>query len=180
MGQLIQTLPMFAVCIIVCISKIIEISIQSVKTVLMVKGEKKLAAILGFFEVAMWGIVISSVIGMLAESPALLFFYCLGYALGLYIGSTIESKIAIGTSCVQIMIKPKYLDVVCGFLTEHGKGYTIVDAHGAKEAMNIMYIVLPRKEVRPIMKELKALCDNDVFEITSEVNHFKGGYGVRK
>ena len=33
----------------------------------------------------------------------LLLFYCVGYATGLFLGSTIESKIALGTSNLQLI-----------------------------------------------------------------------------
>jgi uncharacterized protein YebE (UPF0316 family) len=39
---------------------------------------------------------------------------------------------------------------------------------------------MQRKESKKILKEIRKLCDNQVFEITSEVNKFTGGYGIKK
>ena len=64
------------VCLIVCAAKIIEITIQSLKTCMMVKGQRVKAAALGFVECAIWGLVISTIIGTLGDNLFLLLFYC--------------------------------------------------------------------------------------------------------
>ena len=46
MSGFLASIPHVAVCLIVCCAKIIEISIQSLKTVMMVKGQKLVAACL--------------------------------------------------------------------------------------------------------------------------------------
>ena len=103
MGDIIIGLPEVAVCLIVFFAKLIEISIQSLKTVMMVKGKRFIAATLGFTECVIWGIVVSAVITTLANNYLLLLFYCLGYACGLYLGSKLESKIALGTSNIELI-----------------------------------------------------------------------------
>ena len=62
MTELLELLPHIVLCIVVCLAKIIEISIQSLKTVMMVKGERLKAALLGFIECLIWGLVIASMI----------------------------------------------------------------------------------------------------------------------
>ena len=59
----------FIYCIIVCLAKILEISVQSVKTVFMVKGQRIQAALLGFLECVIWGLVISAIIDTLSGNP---------------------------------------------------------------------------------------------------------------
>ena len=81
--------------LLVCAAKIVEITISSLKTCMMVKGQKLKAAGLGFIECTIWGLVISTIIGTLGDNLLLLAFYCVGYATGLFLGSTLESKIAL-------------------------------------------------------------------------------------
>ena len=167
-------------CLAICCAKIIEISIQSVKTVCMVKGERKLAALLGFLECLVWGFVISSVISSLSSNVFLLLSYCVGYASGLLLGSIIESKLALGTSGVQIMVDDKHIELVEEYLKEHGHGFTILDGRGSKSTMHVVIMVLARKTVKNTMKEIKKLCNGNVFMVTSEISAFAGGYGIRK
>lgn len=180
MKESLASMPEVLVCLLVCLSKIIEISIQSVKTVMLVKGEKLKAACLGFTECMIWGLVISSVISTLGDNLFLLFFYCFGYAVGLFVGSTLENRIALGTSTVQLIANEEDTEKIKELLKEKGKGYTTFKGKGAKEKMNMFWIVVPRKEARKLIFEINNLCDNQVFAATSDVSGFAGGYGIRK
>ncbi len=89
MSEFLNSLNPVVVCLIVCAAKIVEITIQSLKTCMMVKGQRLKAAGLGFTECIIWGLVISTIIGTLGDNLFLLLFYCVGYATGLFLGSTI-------------------------------------------------------------------------------------------
>ena len=168
------------VCLLVCCAKICEISIQSLKTCLMVKGQRLRAACLGFVECTIWGLVISTLIGTLGDNLMLLGFYCLGYATGLFIGSTLEGKLAFGTSNIEFIANEKNTKIIIEYLKENGKGFTVLNGYGATEKMNMIYIVLPRKEASKTIKEIQKICNKQVFFVTSEVSKYTGGYGVVK
>lgn len=167
-------------CIVVFMAKIVEISIQSIKTVCMVKSEKLLAAVLGFIECMIWGLVISSIITDLSSSGFLLVSYGLGYSCGMYLGSCIEGKLALGTSSIQMIMDDSHIEKVEAYLKEHNNGYFCNEGHGSKENMFHIIVILPRKSVRKTMKEIKELCEGKVFMVTSEVSKFTGGYGAAK
>lgn len=176
----INNLHPVLICILVCFSKILEISIQSLKTVLLVKGEKIKAAILGFVECVVWGLVISSVITTLGDNLFLLFFYCLGYATGLIVGSYIENKIAVGTCHIQLIANEENTKKIISYLKENDKGFTVFKGEGAKEKNNMIFVVVSRKETKKVLKEIRKICDNQVFEVTTDVNKYVGGYGIKK
>jgi uncharacterized protein YebE (UPF0316 family) len=167
-------------CLIVCFAKILEISVQSVKTVFMVKGQRIQAAFLGFLECVIWGLVIASIIDTLGDNYLMLFFYCLGYSTGMYIGSVLENKIALGTSSIQLMVKSDKVEKVIEYLNNSNRGFTVLDGKGSKEAMSVVMIVLPRKEVKAVISDIRKLCDKEVFVVSSEVSKFVGGYGIKK
>lgn len=167
-------------CLIVCFAKILEISVQSVKTVFMVKGQRIQAAFLGFLECVIWGLVIASIIDTLGDNYLMLFFYCLGYSTGMYIGSVLENKIALGTSSIQLMVKSDKVEKVIEYLNNSNRGFTVLNGKGSKEAMSVIMIVLPRKEVKLVMSDIRKLCDKEVFVVSSEVSKFVGGYGIKK
>ena len=171
--------PIF-VCLIVCAAKIIEISIQSLKTCMMVKGQRLKAAGLGFVECIIWGLVISTIIGTLGDNLFLLLFYCVGYATGLFLGSTIESKIALGTSTLQLIAGDESTRTIIDYIENEGKGYTVFEGHGSIDKMNMILIVLPRKEMAKTLREIRAICNNKVFVVASDVSKYAGGYGMVK
>ena len=180
MSDFLASIPPVAVCFIVCAAKIIEITIQSLKTCMMVKGQRLKAAGLGLLECTIWGLVISTIIGTLGDNLFLLAFYCVGYATGLYLGSTLEGKIALGTSSLQLIANNENTKKITTYLKEHERGYTVFEGQGSKDKMNMIFIVLPRRETPKTLKAIRATCDNKVFVVASEVSKYAGGYGMVK
>ena len=121
MSEFLSSIHPIAVCLIVCAAKIIEITIQSLKTCMMVRGQRLKAAGLGFVECAIWGLVISAIISTLGDNLFLLFFYCIGYATGLFLGSTIEGKIALGTSNLELIASDDSTEKITEYLKSKSK-----------------------------------------------------------
>lgn len=180
MSEFLASIPPVLVCFIVCAAKIIEISIQSLKTCMMVKGQRLKAAGLGFVECTIWGLVISTIIGTLGDNLFLLLFYCIGYATGLFLGSTIENKIALGTSNLELIASDESTEKITEYLRRENRGYTVFEGRGSKDKMNMIFIVLPRKETPAALKAIRKCCDNKVFVVASEVSKYAGGYGMVK
>lgn len=180
MSAFLDSLPTIVLCLVVCAAKIIEISIQSLKTCTMVKGQRLAAVGLGFLECTIWGLVISTIIGTLGDNMFLLLFYCVGYASGLFIGSTIEGKIALGTSNLQLIANDENTEIIIDYVREKGKGYTVFEGHGSKEKMNMILIVLPRREMTRVLRDIRQRCNNKVFVVASDVSKYAGGYGMIK
>ena len=153
MSEFLSSIHPIAVCFIVCAAKIIEITIQSLKTCMMVKGQRLKAAGLGFIECTIWGLVISTIIGTLGDNLFLLAFYCMGYATGLFLGSTLEGKIALGTSSLQLIANEENTAKIVGYLKENSRGYTLFEGQGSKDKMTMILIVLPRREALPTLKK---------------------------
>lgn len=180
MSEFLASLNPVLVCLIVCAAKIVEITIQSLKTCMMVKGQRLKAAGLGFVECVIWGLVISTIIGTLGDNLFLLLFYCVGYATGLFLGSTIEGKLALGTSNLEIIANDENTDKIREYLKERNMGFTVFGGKGSTDKMNMIFIVLSRREAGRVLKEIRRLCDNKIFVVASEVSKYAGGYGMVK
>lgn len=180
MSELLSSLHPVVVCLIVCAAKIVEITIQSLKTCMMVKGQRLKAAALGFVECAIWGLVISTIIGTLGDNLFLLAFYCAGYATGLFLGSTLEGKIALGTSSLELIANDENTRIITEYLKKNSRGYTVFDGHGSKGKMNMILIVLPRRDISPVVKQIRKICNNNVFVVVDDVSKYSGGYGMVK
>ena len=180
MSVFLASIPPIVVCLIVCAAKIVEITIQSLKTCMMVRDQRLKAAALGFVECTIWGLVISTIIGTLGDNLFLLAFYCIGYATGLFLGSTLEGKIALGTSSLQLIANEANTVKIIEYLREHNEGYTVIEGHGSTDKMNMFFIVVPRRESTPLLKEIRRICENNVFAVVDDVNKYAGGYGMMK
>jgi uncharacterized protein YebE (UPF0316 family) len=103
-----------------------------------------------------------------------------GYATGLFLGSTIEGKIALGTSNLELIASDESTAIITEYLKENSRGYTVFEGHGSTDKMNMIFIVLPRKETPRVLKDIRKACDNKVFVVASEVSKYAGGYGMMK
>ena len=181
MSEFLEALPHpIFLWLLVCVAKIVEITIQSLNTCMMVKGQRVKAAALGFTECIIWGLVISTIIGTLGDDIVLLLFYCTGYATGLFLGSTIESKIALGTSNLELIASDESTKKITEYLKGTNHGYTVFEGHGSTDKMNMIFVVLPRKQTPKVLKDIRSACDNKVFVAVSEVSKYAGGYGMVK
>lgn len=180
MSAFLDSLHPVLVCLIVCAAKIVEITIQSLKTCMMVKGQRVKAAALGFTECIIWGLVISTIIGTLGDNIFLLLFYCVGYATGLFLGSTIEGKIALGTSNLELIASEESTEKITEYLKAHNRGFTVFGGHGSTDKMNMIFVVLPRKEMPKVLKDIRKECNDKVFVVASDVSKYAGGYGMMK
>ena len=180
MSDILGSIHPAVVCLIVCAAKIVEITIQSLKTCMMVKGQRLKAAGLGLLECAIWGLVISTIIGTLGDNLLLLAFYCVGYATGLFLGSTLEGKIALGTSSLQLIANDDNTARIIEYLKASSRGYTIFGGQGSTDKMNMILIVLPRRDAASTLKEIRGMCNNNVFVVVNEISKYAGGYGMVK
>ena len=180
MSDFLASIHPVLVCFIVCAAKIVEITIQSLKTCMMVRGQRLKAAGLGLLECTVWGLVISTIIGTLGDNLFLLAFYCVGYATGLFLGSTLEGKIALGTSSLQLIANDENTIRITEYLKENSRGYTTFPGQGSKDRMNMIFIVLPRRDVVSVTKQIRKICENNVFVVVDDVNKYAGGYGMVK
>jgi uncharacterized protein YebE (UPF0316 family) len=93
--------------IIIFFAKIIEVSFSTIRLVYINKGERVKGAILGFVEIMIWLVVVSSVLNNITEDPIKVFIYAAAFSLGNYLGVTIESKIAVGLASIQVVVDQK-------------------------------------------------------------------------
>ena len=139
-----------------------------------------LLLVLSLLKIGIWGLVISTIIGTLGDNIFLLLFYCVGYATGLFLGSTIEGKIALGTSNLELIASEESTEKITEYLKAHNRGFTVFGGHGSTDKMNMIFVVLPRKEMPKVLKDIRKECNDKVFVVASDVSKYAGGYGMMK
>ena len=89
---------------IFCKDKIFEVTLGTVRIVLITKGERGKGAILGVIEVIIWVSLVSTVLNNVTEDPIKIVIYAVGFGVGNYCGSLVEEKLAIGTTRIEIIV----------------------------------------------------------------------------
>lgn len=161
--------------IFIFFAKILEVSLATVRIVLVNRGEKLKGAIIGFFEVLLWVIVVSNVLNGLQEDPAKLIIYCLAFALGNYIGVIIENKLAIGKSCIQAVIGADKKEELSEALRAKGFGVTNIMGEGKDGPVDVLMIYLKRKRLEEAIAQIRDYCPKALITV-NDVRQMRNGF----
>ena len=144
-------------------ARIIDVSIGTIRVILLSRGNRLIAPMLGFFEVIIWLAAISKVIQNLTNVVCYI-AYGAGFSTGNYVGIWLESKLALGFQMVRI-ISTSPLQLLPTELRNEGYGVTTVDGRGAKGSVNILFSVISRKKVNEFIKLVHTIEPNAFISI---------------
>jgi len=136
--------------LLIFFTRILDVSLGTLRIIFVSKGNKRIAPLLGFVEVFIWILAISRIMQNL-DNPLNYFAYAAGFATGNYIGMLIEEKLALGVMNIRI-ITQQNADVLIHQLQEHGFGTTSVNAKGRMENVHIIYTIVQRTNINKVIK----------------------------
>ncbi|MCG8634968.1 MAG: DUF5698 domain-containing protein [Desulfobacterales bacterium] len=87
--------PHITLPFLIFIAKILDVSMGTIRIVLISKNRRGTASILSFFEMFIWIMAISNIMKNL-DNLACCIAYALGYSAGVYFGMVIEERISSG------------------------------------------------------------------------------------
>lgn len=165
--------------LIIFVAKIIEVSLSTLKSVFVIRGEKIYASLIGSIEISMWLGVASKVLATVNEDPTKAVAYVLGYGIGVYVGLTIEEFLALGYSMIQIIVPKKEGNIIAKEIRNAGFGVTTMNGEGMDSDKVIILTHSKRKEKKNVLKVVERMNINAVISIT-DTKHLRGGYGLNK
>lgn len=166
-------MSIFLQAVIIFFARIADMSLSTVRTISLVKGERKLAAVLGFFEVMIYMLVLGNVVDNL-DNPVLLFTYCFGFACGNLVGGFVENKLSMGRVCAQVFIKEEHIDV-CNDLRAAGFGVTTFEGYGFNGKSYMLNIITDRKKIHELRKVIDDY-DSNIFVSIMDIRSAQGGH----
>ncbi|WP_103664408.1 DUF2179 domain-containing protein [Gracilimonas amylolytica] len=158
----------FVLPVIIFFSRIADVSLGTLRITMVSRGYKWESAVLGFFEVLIWVIVVAQLLTNLDHWVNYI-AYAAGFSAGTFMGLFIEDKMKIGTVLVRIITLQKSQDIIEA-LKEAGVAVTSVDAKGGFNDVKIIFTVLKRKKLNKVFDIVKDL-DPEAFFSTEEVKY---------
>ncbi len=144
----------FLLPFLIFLARICDVTIGTIRIVMISKGQKMWAPILGFFEILIWLLAISRIFENLDNWTCYL-GYALGYATGNYFGLKLEEKLAMGIVKIQIITRKEAAKLIEN-LKMAGYGITHHEAQGSTEVVSIIYSVIKRNEIPKVEEIVKA------------------------
>ncbi len=156
-------------------AKIIEVTIGTMRVILITKGYRKPGTILAIFEILLWVFIASRVIMGIVDYPMKGLVYSLGFAFGVYIGSLLETRLAVGKILIYVILDKNSGITVTEVLRASGHGVTTLDAHGKDSDRSVLMIFANRKNKQSIIDIVESMNEKALI-VANEVSILQGGY----
>jgi uncharacterized protein YebE (UPF0316 family) len=133
-------------------ARILDQSIGTLRLIFLSKGMKYIAPFLGFFEVIIWLLAVGQIMQHL-DNWLCYVAYGAGFAMGNFIGISLEERLSIGTSIIRVILSSESPELISA-LKSQSFGLTILDAEGAKGKVKIIFSIIRRKEISTFVTTL--------------------------
>ena len=162
-------------CLIVFFARIIDTSLSTIKTVLIVKNKTFLAMLSAFIEVIVWFFIVREALNTGEYIVLVAISYALGYATGVYVGMYLTDKFV--TSNVTANIVVKQSRKVIKALVDNGFTISVSKIKGKDFISNkyMIFVCTTNKRIRKL-KEVVTEIDDHAFIVVSDNKFTVGGY----
>lgn len=166
---------MLLVCLKIGLARIVDVTLGSIRTILMVKGRSKSASIIAFLEVFIWFIIAKEALNTPYNSLLIPIFYAGGYAVGTLIGTYISNNFVKGIVGLQVITKSNNKEVI-DQIRQNGFGVSVVNLKNVYEGQKkeMLIIQVNKKSLRKITEIIKK-SDPNAFIIANETKFVKNG-----
>ncbi len=138
--------------VLIFFARILDQTIGTLRLIFLSKGYRMIAPLLGFFEVIIWLVAVSQIMKHLDNVMSYV-AYGAGFAMGNYIGMTIERRISLGNVIVRIILKEICLELK-EKLNSQNFGLTILDAEGSRGNVKVLFSIIKRKDLNHFLSIL--------------------------
>jgi uncharacterized protein YebE (UPF0316 family) len=123
--------------------RLVDVSLGTVRIILLSRRYRLWPALIGFVEVFTWLVAATVVFSNLNDLPRML-AYAGGFALGTYLGTLLESRLAVGKTIMRV-VSPVESPQVAGSLRQAGFGVTVLNADGRDGEVRLAFTIIPRR-----------------------------------
>jgi len=155
-------------------ARVIDVSLDVVRILLLMRGRRLSAALIGFVEVSIFIVAISEVISGGIDDPVKVLAYAGGFATGNFIGSLIEEKMALGYISLQVFPDCELADKLAELFRDKGFGVTCVAGEGRSGPRTVMFVTIQRKALTDALDILDTI-NPEAFYSVSDAKIIRGG-----
>lgn len=157
--------------------RVTDVTLGTMRILMTVRGQKLLAALIGFVEVTIFVVAISQVVRNVNNIWNVI-GYSGGFAVGTLVGMTIEERLALGFTVIRI-ICADVSNKVAEALRAAGFGVTEMGGQGMRGPVNVLEVVVRRADV-PAVLQLVDKTDPRAFITVEETRRVYRGWRLRK
>lgn len=161
--------------VVIFVSKVIEYALSTLRLIIVANGKKGLGAILQGIICLIWVVVTGTVVTDVLNDPMKIVVFALGSAVGSWLGSFLEEKLAIGDITLTIIIDQVLEEKMVTAVRDKGFAVTTMTASGKDKLRSVLMIVVPRKKKHEVVHIIKSI-DHNVMIVSENASFISGGY----
>lgn len=146
-------------------ARVMDVSINTLRIMFVMNGKKKVAPILGFFESLIWLLAIGQIFQNV-NNPMSYVGYAGGFAMGTFVGMTIEEKLALGRVLVRVITPQPMLELI-EYMKDRNFRFTNVGGEGRYGKVNLLFTVMKREDLQEYVEKIKSINDKAFYTIES-------------
>lgn len=139
--------------VLIFMARIVDVSMDTIRLIFIARGYKKIAPVIGFFQVLVWIITITRIMANL-DNWTCYIAYAAGFAAGNFTGMILEEKIALGVEMIRV-ITQRTADNLIQELRKNGFPVTTVNATGSYGDVAVLYIIVSRKHISQVLELIR-------------------------
>lgn len=137
---------------LIFVARVCDVSIGTIRILTLSRGYKLITVVLGFFELMVWLLAIGQVFQNLNNFICYV-AYAGGFAMGNYVGMTIEEKLAFGSVLIRTITKIEANELIQHLKSQKFR-FTSVKAQGAEGNVHILFMVVKRRDIKNMIDVL--------------------------
>lgn len=153
--------------------RVTDMTLDTLRVLVVMRGQKRVAWVLGFFQASVFVLAISSVLSNL-DNPLNILGYAAGFATGNVIGMFLEEKLAIGHTQLSI-ISPRLGAAIAEKMRARGYAVTEIPARGRDGMVTLLSVSVLRKKVDEVHRLVNET-DPNAFITAEDVRPVRRGF----
>lgn len=166
---------MLIVCLKIFLARIVDVSLGTIRTILLSKEKTIEPVIIAFFEVIIWFIVAKEALNIADNTLLVAIFYAAGYATGTLIGSYLSKKFNKSIITVEVIVsdqKDRLLDAL------RAKGFRVnvisLKKDYNKEEKEMLSMQIKATNLKKVSSIVKSI-DNNAYMVVRDTKVVSNG-----
>ncbi len=166
---------MLFTCLTIFLARILDVSISTFRTMLMVKGKNFWIQILAFFEAFVWFIAARQALNTNLDTVLVPICYSLGYATGTYIGGVLSRRMIKDVNSIEVTTTRNNYKLIDA-LRDEGLGVQVIELKDSLDYdKDLLVIDIKSRMTEEVVRFIKKH-DDEAFIVVKDNKIVYNGY----
>lgn len=164
--------------VLIMFMRICDVTIGTLRIILVSQGKKYYAGLAGFFEVLIWIFAMRYIVQHMDQTINL-FGYAVGFSIGTMLGIALEQKIGMGF--LQLNVISRHCSAAIAETLRNSKfGVTLLPGEGSSGEVSVLFLTIRRRDQKPVIDLIESIDPNAFITVQYSTPYRGFIHGSRK